>query len=83
MDPSPFARITFASVVRAEGCESSSGDDVKGVANSRKQANGDEGDGGDMAAPATAKKKPVKGAKYESKFPTPGDIEDQVLCGSG
>ena len=53
------------------------------MANSRKQVNGDEGDGGYMAAPATAKKKPAKGAKYESKFPTLGNIEDQVFCGSG
>ena len=53
------------------------------MANSRKSANCDEGEGGDMAAPATAKKKPVKGTKYESKFPTLVDIEDQMFCGSG
>ena len=41
IDPSPFARITLVSVLHVEGCESSSGDDGDGVANSRKSANCD------------------------------------------
>lgn len=52
------------------------GDDNDGVLNSRKPANGDGDDSDDMAAPATAKKKSVKGVKYESKFPTLGDTEE-------
>ena len=51
--------------------------------NSRKLANSDEDVGGDIVAPATPKKKPVKGTKHESKFTILGDIEDQVLGGSG
>lgn len=69
--------------IRTEGCKSGSSDDGDGVLNSRKLANSNKYVGGDIVAPATPKKKPVRGTLNKSKFTTLGDIAEQVLGGSG